>query len=98
MPCSFFQGRVAARITFRLISDTEQRTQRQARQAPARYSGGWFERLDDRFMAKAVRFAVSMHERLLRQFDELRTRRGYETRSEAIRDLIRDQLVSDGWD
>src|SRR5699024_638836 len=24
--------------------------------------------------------------------------RGYETRSEAIRDLIRDQLVSDGWD
>lgn len=41
-----------------------------------------------------VRFGVSIEERLLGKFDSLITEKGYVNRSEAIRDLIRDMLVS----
>jgi CopG family nickel-responsive transcriptional regulator len=40
-----------------------------------------------------LRFGVSIEERLLTSFDNLISRRGYATRSEALRDLIRDSLV-----
>jgi CopG family nickel-responsive transcriptional regulator len=46
---------------------------------------------------KLVRFGVSLDQRLLGDFDKLVRRRKYATRSEAIRDLIRDQLVSQEW-
>jgi len=41
-----------------------------------------------------VRFGVSIEEKLLTKFDGLITEKGYVNRSEAIRDLIRDMLVS----
>jgi len=41
-----------------------------------------------------VRFGVSIEEKLLGRFDNLITEKGYVNRSEAIRDLIRDMLVS----
>lgn len=41
-----------------------------------------------------VRFGVSIEERLLGKFDSLITEKGYVNRSEAIRDLIRDMLVT----
>jgi CopG family transcriptional regulator, nickel-responsive regulator len=43
------------------------------------------------------RFGVSMEEGLLRKFDGLVKQKGYETRSEAIRDLVRDALVQQSW-
>ena len=48
-------------------------------------------------MADLTRFGISMDQRLLEQFDELISRKGYENRSEAIRDLIRNALVEDQW-
>lgn len=49
-------------------------------------------------MDKTVRFAVSLNDGLLSDFDRLRGRQNYASRSEAIRDLIRDHLVEQGWD
>lgn len=49
-------------------------------------------------MTTAVRFAVSLDPGLLAQFDALRGKRHYNNRSEAIRDLIRNELVADDWD
>jgi CopG family nickel-responsive transcriptional regulator len=46
-------------------------------------------------MAELTRVSMSLEENLLEEFDKLIKRRGYETRSEAIRDLIRDSLVRD---
>ena len=46
-------------------------------------------------MAKLTRTGVSLEEDLLDQFDRVITRRGYQNRSEAIRDLIRESLVSE---
>jgi CopG family nickel-responsive transcriptional regulator len=43
------------------------------------------------------RTAISLEKDLLAQFDRLTKRRGYANRSEAVRDLIRDQLVQDEW-
>ena len=43
------------------------------------------------------RFGVSMEEDLLARFDELVTARGYGSRSEAIRDLVRQELVKEEW-
>lgn len=43
------------------------------------------------------RFGVSMDQRLLKRFDRLIEQRGYRTRSEAIRDLVREQLVREQW-
>jgi CopG family nickel-responsive transcriptional regulator len=42
-----------------------------------------------------VRFGVSMEHGLLERFDTLCAEKGYATRSEAIRDMVRDQLVED---
>lgn len=43
------------------------------------------------------RLGVSMDGELARQFDERIARAGYASRSEAIRDLVRDYLVRDQW-
>jgi CopG family nickel-responsive transcriptional regulator len=47
--------------------------------------------------SKLVRFGVSLDEDLLKQFDQYLMRRQYTNRSEAFRDLIRDQLVHQEW-
>ncbi|MDQ0233063.1 nickel-responsive transcriptional regulator NikR [Metabacillus malikii] len=44
------------------------------------------------------RFGVSMESSLLRRFDELVRKRGYENRSEAVRDLVRDALIQHSWE
>lgn len=48
-------------------------------------------------MAKTVRFGVAMDDDLLWKFDRVVDRKGYENRSEAIRDLIRNLLVEEEW-
>jgi len=45
-----------------------------------------------------TRIGVSLENALLDQFDALIERRGYENRSEAIRDLLRRELISDTWE
>lgn len=44
-------------------------------------------------MSDLLRFGVSIEDDLLGSFDQLIAERGYATRSEALRDLIRDALV-----
>jgi CopG family nickel-responsive transcriptional regulator len=48
-------------------------------------------------MSELIRFGISMDNRLLRSFDKMIAEKGYSNRSEAIRDLIRDQLVDAAW-
>ena len=48
-------------------------------------------------MPTLERFGVSMEEELLARFDELLAARGYTSRSEAIRDLVRQELVKEEW-
>ena len=48
-------------------------------------------------MSGLVRFGVSLEEDLLVQFDRLIKQRKYTNRSEAIRDLIREELVKKEW-
>ncbi len=48
-------------------------------------------------MAKIMRFGVSIEDGLLKNFDRLISEKGYQNRSEAIRDLIRDSLVKEEW-
>ena len=48
-------------------------------------------------MPTLERFGVSMEDELLVRFDELVKARGYQSRSEAIRDLVRQELVKDEW-
>lgn len=48
-------------------------------------------------MGKLVRFGVSLDEDLLEPFDDLCKSRGYASRSEAIRDLIRAALAESVW-
>ncbi|MBU1124997.1 MAG: nickel-responsive transcriptional regulator NikR [Candidatus Omnitrophica bacterium] len=48
-------------------------------------------------MAKLIRFGVSLEEELLKKFDSLLHRKRYTNRSEAIRDLIREDLVRQEW-
>jgi CopG family nickel-responsive transcriptional regulator len=43
------------------------------------------------------RIGISLEEDLLRQFDRVIEERGYASRSEAVRDLIRDALVQRQW-
>lgn len=43
------------------------------------------------------RFGVSIPEDLLKKLDQLALKKGYENRSEAIRDLIRDRFVDEEW-
>lgn len=49
-------------------------------------------------MNKLVRFGVSLDQKLLKTFDQHIQRRRYTNRSEALRDLIRDNLVGQEWD
>lgn len=49
-------------------------------------------------MSNIIRFGVSLDDGLLKRFDKLCDERGYQTRSEAIRDLIRNSLVQQEWD
>ena len=46
-------------------------------------------------MSQLSRTGVSLEEDLLREFDRLIDRRGYQNRSEAIRDLIREALLGE---
>lgn len=48
-------------------------------------------------MTTLERFGVSMEEELLEKFDALVKERGYGSRSEAIRDLVRRELVQEEW-
>ena len=49
-------------------------------------------------MEEIVRFGVSMDSGLLKQFDKYINQKGYANRSEAIRDLIRSNLVEEEWE
>ncbi len=48
-------------------------------------------------MSKLVRFGVSLEKGLLEKFDALIAERGFASRSEAFRDLIRGQLIEKEW-
>jgi CopG family nickel-responsive transcriptional regulator len=48
-------------------------------------------------MENVTRIGVSLEPELLKDFDVLVEGRGYTTRSEAIRDLIRNALVEEKW-
>jgi CopG family nickel-responsive transcriptional regulator len=43
------------------------------------------------------RIGISLEQDLLKQFDRLCEQKGYQNRSEAVRDLIRDTLVQREW-
>ena len=45
-----------------------------------------------------IRFSVSLPESLLEELDRRVTRKGYASRSELVRDLIRERLVEDAWE
>lgn len=49
-------------------------------------------------MSVLTRFGVSIDSRLIKKFDALIGQKGYATRSEAIRDMIRDSLVEQEWE
>lgn len=48
-------------------------------------------------MSVLERFGVSMEDELLARFDGLVEKRKYSSRSEAIRDLVRQELVKEEW-
>ncbi|MDP3143521.1 MAG: nickel-responsive transcriptional regulator NikR [Candidatus Omnitrophota bacterium] len=48
-------------------------------------------------MPQLVRFGVSLEQDLLKQFDQRIRNKNYTNRSEAIRDLIREELVKQQW-
>jgi CopG family nickel-responsive transcriptional regulator len=49
-------------------------------------------------MGEITRFGISIDSSLLTSFDRLIEGKGYQNRSEAIRDLIRSSLVESKWD
>ncbi len=49
-------------------------------------------------MGKTIRFGVSLDSDLLDRFDKVCGEKSYQTRSEAIRDLIRNMLVQKEWE
>ncbi len=49
-------------------------------------------------MSDLARIGVAIDSALLARFDELIEQRGYANRSEAFRDLIRDELVQKSWE
>ena len=49
-------------------------------------------------MATLERFGVSMDGKLLAEFDRRIARAGYASRSEALRDMVRDYLVEREWE
>lgn len=48
-------------------------------------------------MSELVRFGVSLEKRLLERFDALNREKKYTNRSEALRDMIRRELVQKEW-
>jgi CopG family nickel-responsive transcriptional regulator len=46
----------------------------------------------------AIRFSISLDPQLLDDFDRVLVRKRYASRSEAVRDLIRDKLVLEDWE
>jgi CopG family nickel-responsive transcriptional regulator len=48
-------------------------------------------------MSQLERFGVSMEGDLLDAFDRLLARRGYSNRSEALRDMVRKELIAEEW-
>jgi len=48
-------------------------------------------------MSTLVRFGVAAEKKLIDQFDRLIEEKGYGNRSEAIRDLMRGELVTEKW-
>jgi CopG family nickel-responsive transcriptional regulator len=48
-------------------------------------------------MVDVVRFGVSLPAELLAAFDELISKKGYDSRSEAIRDLLRNYIADEAW-
>lgn len=49
-------------------------------------------------MSELLRFGVSLEKSLLNKFDRLIKKRNYSNRSEALRDLIRQELIKKEWD
>jgi len=49
-------------------------------------------------MSELTRIGVALDAGLLEKFDKLIAQRGYTNRSEAFRDLIRDELVEKAWE
>lgn len=49
-------------------------------------------------MPSLIRFGVSLDKELSKKFDTLIAQKGYKNRSEAIRDLIREELVKREWE
>ena len=49
-------------------------------------------------MSELTRFSVSLESDLLKRFDKTIERQGYPTRSEAIKALIRNNLIEQEWD
>lgn len=47
--------------------------------------------------ADTIRFSVSLPGHLLEELDRRVTSRGYASRSELVRDMIRERLVEDAW-
>jgi CopG family nickel-responsive transcriptional regulator len=45
-----------------------------------------------------IRFSVSLPEQLLEELDRRVTHKGYASRSELVRDLIRERLVEEAWE
>jgi CopG family nickel-responsive transcriptional regulator len=49
-------------------------------------------------MSELVRFGIAFERPLLESFDDHLARRGFENRSEALRDLVRAELGRDAWE
>src|SRR5512147_1080995 len=49
-------------------------------------------------MSELSRIGVAIDSELLQRFDDLIGQRGYTNRSEAFRDLIREELVQQAWE
>lgn len=68
----------------------------------SQYCGGRCGRPESRcyhvHMGELSRIGVAIDADLLKKFDNLIGRRGYTNRSEAFRDLIRDELVEQSWE
>ncbi|ACO03887.1 MAG TPA: nickel-responsive transcriptional regulator NikR [Persephonella sp.] len=47
---------------------------------------------------KTIRFSVSLPEDLLKELDSRVIKKGYSSRSELIRDLIRELIIEEKWD
>lgn len=51
------------------------------------------KKFEERNLSDIIRFGVSIDQSLLENYDRLIAERGYATRSEALRDLIRETLI-----